>query len=162
MLDYDSPRLEDGSMLTTPQFVTIDWDALKTDFRTERRSDDSLLLGNKAKQKDRFRAADRFAGRLTDRTSHKLRMLMEVGVHCQFPNLASIVWLDPGVTKRERLPTAEEVAGYNLIRRYAAQEGAAWEMDFLGKLSQKLLRVIGDRIRWTANDLINRCKRQIP
>ena len=89
-------------------------------------------------------------------------MLVEVGLHWQFPNRAFIVGLDPGVTKRERLPTAEEVAGYNLIRRFAAQEGAAWEMDFLGKLHYKLARAIDDLICWTANDLINQCERQIP
>ena len=148
--------------MLTPQLVTIDWDALKSDFRAERKSDDSLLFGNTAEQKDRFRAVDRYAKRLPDRTVHKLRMLAEVGVHCQFPSRAFIVGLDPGVTKRERLPTAEEVAGYNLIRSYAAVGGAVWETDFLAKLHHKLTRATGDRIRWTANDLINLCERQIP
>ena len=82
VLDFDTPRLEDASM-QTPQFVTIDWDALKSDFLAERKMDKSLLFANTAEQKDRFRAVDHYAIRLPDRKAHKLRMLVEVGVHCQ-------------------------------------------------------------------------------
>ena len=109
-----------------------------------------------------MQAIDLYTDRLPDRKAHQLRSVVEVAIQCQFPSQAFIVGVDPRTSKRERQPTPEETAAYNWIRRIMAKEDAAWDPRAEKRLHAKLARLLTEGIRWTAADLIHRCRKQIP
>ena len=160
-LEYDTPERPDGSAGDT-KFYAVVWDQIKEQYLYYRKRKDNVLFGGSADLKERCEAVDRYTDRLPDRKAHQLRAVVEVAIQCQFPSQAFIVGLDPRTSKRERQPTPEETAAYNWIRRIMAKEDAAWDQRAEKKLHAKLARLLTENIRWTAADLIHRCRKQIP
>ena len=160
-LEYDSPEKADYTKGTT-EFYSVDWDALMEQFTFYRKRKDSVLFGGTAELKERCAAVDQYTERLPDRKAHQLRAVVEVAVQCQFPARAFVVGLDPRVLKRERQPTPEETAAYNWIRRIVSNDEAPWDPKAVARLHAKLMRLLTEKARWTAADLIHRCRKQIP
>ena len=160
-LEYDDPEKPDYTKGVT-EFYSVDWDALTEQFKFYRKRKDSVLFGGTAELKARCAVVDQYTERLPDRKAHQLRSVVEIAVQCQFPARAFVVGLDPRVTRRERQPTPEETAAYNWIRRIMSNDEAPWEARATARLHAKLMRLLTEKARWTAADLIQRCRRQIP
>jgi hypothetical protein len=160
-LDYDTPERPDGSAGDT-KFYAVVWDQIQEQYLYYRKRRDNVLFGGSADLKERCATIDLYTDRLPDRKAHQLRSVVEVAIQCQFPSQAFIVGVDPRTSKRERQPTPEETAAYNWIRRIMAKEDAAWDPRAEKRLHAKLARLLTEGIRWTAADLIHRCRKQIP
>ena len=85
-----------------------------------------------------------------------------ISVHLQLPAQVFDPGLDPGVRYSTRLPTPEEKASYNWIRRWIAKPGSPWKEGSLERLNHKLHRALVDIKEWSAGDLLFRCLKGVP